>query len=207
MIIFGTSCSYGPSELPMPESDYLIYEPNVDLYTYAMTKRMLYIGCKSLAEQYGLKYVHYIPSTLFGPHFDTHDTHFIFDLIKKITYGKYLGTEVELWGHGYQKRELVYIYDAINIVMKTLHLENETINIGSGNDYSIREYANIISSILGYDSSLINYNTEKFIGVNRKVLSIDKLNTLIPDLKFTPLNESMQTTIDYFLNNNFKETI
>ena len=116
-----------------------------------------------------------------------------------------MGSEVELWGHGYQKRELVYIYDAINIVMKTLHLENETINIGSGNDYSIRDYANIISSILGYDPAGINYNTEKFIGVNRKVLSTDKLNALIPDLEFTPLTESIQNTIDYFLDNNFKK--
>ena len=116
LISFGTSCSYGPSEYPMLESDYMLYTPDTDLYTYAMTKRMLLVGCESIANQYGLNYVHFIPSTLYGTEFDAHDTHFIFDLIKKIVKGKYESSPVELWGNGYQKRELVYIDDVIDMI-------------------------------------------------------------------------------------------
>lgn len=205
MIAFGTSCSYGPSENPMPESDYLIYEPDIDLYTYAMTKRMLYLGCKSLSEQYGLKYIHYIPSTLYGTDFDLSDSHFIFDLIKKILFAKENGTQVELWGDGNQKRELVYIEDFINAIFETLHLENESINIGSGIDYTIKEYADIICRLMSFTNHKIVYNQNKFVGVRRKILSIDKLrNHLSKTFSFTDINIGINKTINYLISKNTK---
>lgn len=201
IIIFGTSCSYGPSDYPMTENEYMITEPDVDLYTYAMTKRMLYVGCKSLAEQYNLKYIHYIPSTLYGEEFDSNDTHFIFDIIKKIINSKNNNTTAELWGDGYQKRELVYIDDAINIIMNTLHLENETINIGSGNDYTIREYVDIVCKILDYSPNKVTYNINKFVGVRRKILDISKLLSKLPkNFKFSSVNFGIKNTINYYLN-------
>jgi GDP-L-fucose synthase len=200
LISFGTSCSYGPSDLPMKERAYMIYEPDRDLYTYAMTKRMLLIGCQSLADQYGLKYMHYIPSTLYGPLFDLEDSHFIFDLIKKITKGRYSEEGVELWGSGNQRRELVYIDDAIDIILSTMHMDNLAVNIGGGVDYSIRDYASIVSTIIGYPSEKINYNESKFVGVNRKILDIDKLLRLMPpDFTYTPLETGLQETINYYL--------
>jgi GDP-L-fucose synthase len=202
LITFGTSCSYGPSDLPLKEDDYLKYEPDIDLYTYAMTKRMLLVGCQSLAEQYGLKYIHYVPSTLYGPNFDISDTHFIFDLIKKISDGRYKNKIVELWGTGYQKRELVYIDNAIDIVLSTLDLENKVINIASGEDYSIRSYAKEISEILGYDYSRIIYDDTKFTGVKRKILSTDQLKYFLPDdFKFVDLKQGLHKTIKYYLEN------
>lgn len=199
MITFGTSCSYGPSDYPMPESDYMIYEPDKDLYTYAMTKRMLYVGCKSLSEQYGLKYIHYIPSTLYGPEFDISDSHFIFDLIKKIVTAKRDNSIVELWGDGYQKRELVHVDDFIKIILNTLHLENEILNVGSGIDYSIMHYANIICDLVNYPKDKILYNKNKFVGVRRKVLSINKLMSKMPEtFKFTDIEEGINKSIKYF---------
>lgn len=200
LITFGTSCSYGPSSLPMPEDDYMKYDPDFDLYTYAMTKRMLLVGCQSLAAQYGLKYIYYVPSTLFGPDFDVTDTHFIFDLIKKISAGYYNNEIVQLWGNGSQKRELVYIDDVLNIILNTLHLENEVLNIGCGEDYSIKEYAKMISNILSYPEQNIQYDTSKFVGVSRKILDITKLKSCVnKDFVYTPLYESLQETINYFL--------
>lgn len=200
MVSFGTSCSYGPSEDPLPESDYLLYQPDEDLYTYAMTKRMLLVGCKSLAEQYGLKYIHYIPSTLYGPLFDIHDTHFIFDLIKKIVNGKYNNEQVELWGTGDQRRELIYIDDAIDIIINTMHLENELINIGSQKDYSIKEYANMICQYLSYPEKEVQYNKNKFVGVNRKIVSTCKLNSLLEkQFNYIDVRIGLEKTIDYYL--------
>lgn len=200
MIAFGTSCSYGPSDIPMPESNYMVYEPDKDLYTYAMTKRMLYLGCKSLSEQYGLKYIHYVPSTIYGPEFDPDDSHFIFDLIKKIINAKDTGSNVELWGDGNQKRELIYIDDLIEIVLNTLHLENEIINIGSGIDFSIKEYASIICDIVNYPKDKILYDENKFVGVRRKILSIDKLSSLmLKKFKFTNIKDGINNTINFFI--------
>jgi GDP-L-fucose synthase len=198
MISFGTSCSYSPSNSKLCESDYLIDQPDIDLYTYAMTKRMLYVGCKSLAEQYNLKYMHYVPSTLYGPNFDIEDSHFIFDLIKKIINGKYNGSLVELWGDGYQKRELVYIDDAIDIIMNTIHLNNEILNIAHGTDYTIRQFAEMICKHVKFMPDLIKYDTTKFTGVRRKLLSIDKLLSFLPEkFKFTDIKFGLFQTINY----------
>ena len=84
MVAMGTSCSYSPEYVhDMKETNYLLGEPDQGLYTYAMTKRMLLIGLRSLSEQYDLKYVYLIPSTIYGTDFELDDSHFIFDLIKK----------------------------------------------------------------------------------------------------------------------------
>lgn len=197
MIAMGTSCSYAPDIL-MSEDNYLIGQPDAGLYTYAMTKRMLLIGLKSYAEQYGLKYMYYVPSTLYGRDFELEDSHFIFDLIKKINSGKNKEADVELWGDGYQKRELIYVNDAINIMLDTLQLENKTINLGTGIEYSIREYADSVSSIIGYDSTDIFYDTTKYVGVRSKRLDTTLLKTVLPDFKFTSLDKALEETIKYY---------
>lgn len=199
MIAMGTSCSYSPNIL-MTEKNYLIGEPDEGLYTYAMTKRMLLIGLKSYAEQYGLKYMYYIPSTLYGPLFELDDSHFIFDLIKKIYQGKKNDVRVELWGDGYQKRELIYIDDAIKIMLNTLHLENNLVNLASGVEYSIRDYANNICDILGYDSNSIFYDTTKYVGVRSKKLEIDKILSILPNYEITSLSDGLNETIKYYIN-------
>ena len=153
MVCMGTSCMYQPSEFPLEEINCLKGDPDPGLKTYAFTKRMLLLGLQSISEQYGLKFVYFIPSTLYGPDFDLHDSHFIFDLIKKIVSGKYENKEVILWGNGHQKRELIHVNDAIDIIVKSLDMENEVINLGTGNDFSIREYASKICKILEFDEN------------------------------------------------------
>jgi GDP-L-fucose synthase len=197
MIAMGTSCSYSP-ELPMCENNYLLGEPDIGLYTYAMTKRMLLVGLKSYAEQFGLKYIYYVPSTLYGTQFDKEDSHFIFDLIKKIHKGKNFQSPVELWGDGYQKRELIYIDDAIKLILGTLHLDNEILNLGSGEELSIRDYAKIISDIIGYDEDNIFYDTSKYVGVKSKKIDTNKILNSYPNFIHTKLNDGLYETIKYY---------
>lgn len=198
MIAMGTSCSYDPM-LPLTEDYYLSGIPESSLFTYAMTKRMLLVGLKAYAEQYGLKYMYYIPSTLYGPLFNLDDSHFIFDLIKKIEAGKRLGQKVELWGDGYQKRELIYIDDAINMMLNTLHLENEAINVSSGVEYSIREYAKLICDAIGYNENAVIYDTSRYVGVRSKRVPADKIKSILEDHSFTSLESGLNTTIQYYL--------
>jgi GDP-L-fucose synthase len=199
MVAMGTSCSYA-SDLIMSEDNYFKGEPDKSLYTYAMTKRMLLIGLQSYAQQYGLEYMYYIPSTLYGEDFELDDSHFIFDLIKKIYRGKHYGDNVELWGDGYQKRELVYIDDAINIIISTLNLKNNMLNLGVGKEHTIREYAQVICNIFDYDHDKINYNENKFVGVRSKKLDVVKLKEHLPNIEFTKLRDGIEKTINYYLN-------
>lgn len=198
MIAIGTSCSYSPEYKDLKEDHYLLGRPEEGLYTYAMTKRMLLIGLQSMSHQYGLNWLYLVPSTLFGPDFELDDSHFIFDLIKKIYKGKYENAEVELWGDGYQKRELIYIDDAINIILKLKDYNNQIFNLGTGHEYSIRHYAKLICDEIKYDHDKINYNTEKYVGVKSKKLSTFKLSEYLHDIQYTDLKTSLSNTIDYY---------
>ncbi len=197
LIAIGTSCSYSET-LPLTEDNYLLGQPTPSLYTYAMTKRMMLVGLQSLQRQFGLHYLHLIPSTLYGPNYHTthRQLHFIFDLIRKIIHGKRLGERVELWGDGHQTRELVFIGDFVRLMLELAdRVDNETINVGAGQDHAIREFAQRIADIVGYDASQIEYDTERYVGVRAKCLRNEKLLGLLPEARFTPLDEGLRSTI------------
>ena len=163
-----------------------------------MTKRMLLVGLQSLQRQFGLRYLHLIPSTLYGPNYHTthRQLHFIFDLIRKIIHGKQLGKRVVLWGDGHQTRELVFIGDFVHLMLElTEQVDNETINVGAGQDHSIRDFAQRIAEMVGYDANQIEYDTTRYVGVRTKCLRNEKLLRLLPDSRFTPLDEGLRSTI------------
>ncbi|NGX34392.1 MAG: GDP-L-fucose synthase [Candidatus Anoxychlamydiales bacterium] len=206
MIAMGTSCSYDP-DLPHIEGEYLKGKPIDSLFTYAMTKRMLLTGLRALNKQFGLSYLYLIPSTLYGPeyHLDGRQMHFIFDLMRKIIKGTLYDEKVTLWGDGHQKRELVHVDDFIDIMLKLVESQNNTlINIGSGKDFSIREFASKISKIVGYDEVKINYDTSKYVGAKSKILNVDKLLKILPEFQMRTLNEGLESTAKWFSENKDK---
>jgi GDP-L-fucose synthase len=201
LICLGTSCSYDPS-LPLAEENYLQGTPIESLYTYAMTKRMLYVGLLALRKQFGLDYLCVVPSTLYGPgyHDDGRQMHFIFDLIRKILRGKELGEAVTLWGDGHQKRELVYVDDFVKILLNLSDtVENDLVNIGAGEEFPIRHFASLICEQIGYNHDNIRYDTSRYVGARSKCLEISKLMALVPDLRVTPLGSGLEKTIAWFL--------
>ena len=200
LICMGTSCSYAP-DLPLKEENYLAGVPIDSLYTYAMTKRMLLVGLMALHRQYGLTYLCLVPSTLYGPgyHTDGRQMHFIFDLIRKIRRGRHHGDEVVLWGDGHQRRELVYIDDFVDLVLAlNRRCDNDLLNIGAGEDHSIREFAASICRHVGYDPEKIGYDTSRYVGAKSKCLDIGRLKELVPDFRPTPLDEGLRRTIGWF---------
>jgi len=199
MICMGTSCSYSPN-IFMSEENYLLGQPDVDLYTYAMTKRMLLVGLTSLEEQYGLKWLYFVPSTLYGPGFELHDNHFIFDFIRNCYNAKNKGEDFTIWGNGLQKRELIHVDDASNIMISLIDYENQIFNLGSGQDYTIREFAKKVCEIYNYDFDLVKYNLAKYIGVKEKKLVVSKITSCLGGsfLK-TNLEDGLRESIEYFL--------
>ena len=200
LIAMGTSCSYAP-EFDLKEENYLEGNPVPELYSYAMTKRMLLVGLQALAAQYDLEFLYLIPNTLYGPgyHTDDRQLHFIFDLINKILLGKLFNEPVVLWGDGHQKRELVFVSDFVNAALQLPRVtNNDIVNIGSGSEQTIRWYAEKICAMVNYDPSKIQYDTSRYTGVRSKKLSIEKLKRLLPDFQTTPIDSALKTTLEWF---------
>jgi GDP-L-fucose synthase len=203
LVAIGTSCAYSP-EYELVEENYLKGMPIDSLFTYAMTKRMLYSGLLALNKQYGMRYLCVVPSTLYGPgyHTDVRQMHFIFDLIRKILRGKYLDEKVILWGDGEQKRELVYVDDFVSILLQAAaNHNNELVNVGGGEEYSIKNFAKIISEKLNYDHNKIEYDTTKYVGARSKCLNINKIEKMLPGIKKIDLNIGIKKTVEWFLEN------
>jgi GDP-L-fucose synthase len=177
-ILMGTSCAYDPN-LPLIEENYLRGEPIPSLYTYAMTKRMLWVGAESLKKQYGLKSMTLVPSTLCGNYYhkDGRQMHFIYDLAQKILQAKKTGKPAILWGDGYQRREVVAVEDFCGGILEILRHESawgEVINLGAGKDHSIREFASEFCDILKINPDLIHYDENQYVGAENKLLSVSK---------------------------------
>lgn len=174
-ISFGTSCAYDP-RLPMTEGNYLEGKPTDDLMAYAMSKRMLQVGVEAMGQQYGMKWLTIVPSTIYGPdyHKDGRQLHFIYDLVRKILSAKRTGEPAVLWGDGTQVRQLVHVKDLLDLVI-TMSLDHEGIyNIGNVTA-SIAEFAGMICSLVDYDPALIQYDPNGYAGTQRKVLKSRKL--------------------------------
>jgi len=200
LVFMGTSCAYAPGS-GLREEEYMAGEPIDSLYTYAMTKRMLYQGARALHKQYGLRYLCAVPSTLYGPgyHQDGRQMHFIFDLIRKIIRGKEMGETVTLWGDGHQKRELVFVGDFVRILWElTGKFDNEIFNIGAGEEYSIRTFASHICRLVGYPEEKIAYDTSRYVGATSKCLAVEKAKKALNAYELTPLEQGLKQTIDWF---------
>ena len=200
MVAIGTSCSYAPIS-GLVEAEYMNGEPIKSLYTYAMTKRMLLQGLRAINKQYGLEFLYVVPSTLYGAgyHQDGRQMHFIFDLIRKILRGREFGEVVTLWGDGYQSREIVHVDDFITNLFGLFNLgATEIYNLGSGTEYSIRDFAQVICDLTGYDFNLIQFDTAKYVGAKSKVLNNAKASTYLAKYSGRNLQSGIHEVINWF---------
>lgn len=193
MITFGSSCGYDKNS-EKTEINYLKGEPEPGYEVYGTIKRNLLVGLEAIKQEYKMNYSYLIPSVLYGPGYDLHDNHFIFDLIRKISNAKNNGDKVILWGDGNQTRELIYIEDAVDIIIHSINWDNPIFNLSSGKSYTIREYAQTICDIIGYDFNLIEWDLNAFVGSPNKKL----VNTHLQNYKFTPLLTGLTETIKYY---------
>ena len=195
MITFGSSCAYDKNELKS-EENYLNGQPEPGYEVYGYNKRNLLVGLRALNKEYDMKYNYLIPSTFYGPNYNLDDKHFIFDLIRKIVDAKNGGPDVTLWGDGNQTRELIFIEDAVNIIISVIEgrINEEMFNLSTGKEHSIKEYAQTICDIVGYDFNKIKWDLNAFVGSKSKNL----INTHLKHFEFTPIEEGLEDTIDYY---------
>ena len=202
----GSTCSY-PGNLPvLSEEDYFQGPLHPSVEIYGLTKCVMQQGIKAYKKQYGLQGTTVVFATLYGPHdeFDISRSHVVSALVQKFCDGVTSGaSQVEVWGDGTQTRELIYIDDQIAGLLMTCEHEGDLINIGTGYEVSIRELAETIKRLSGYKGEIF-YNTNRFVGVKKKVLNIDKAKALFGwtvDNKMTSLEEGLLKTIRWYREN------
>jgi len=183
LLFLGSSCIY-PKLAPQPiREDALLtgpLEPTNDAYAIAQIAGIKL--CQAYAREYGKNFLSAMPTNLYGPHdnFDLHTSHVLPALIRKIHEAKKSGApEVLVWGTGTPRREFLHaddLADACVFLLKNYD-SPELINIGSGTDVTIRELAELVCEVLGYDGTLV-FDPTKPDGTPRKLMDSSKLFSL-----------------------------
>lgn len=176
LIFLGSSCVYPRnSRQPIKESDLLsgFLEPTNEPYAIAKISGIKL--CQSYNFQYGLDYKSLMPTNTFGPNdnYDLNNCHFLPALIKKIHLAKTRNKKfIELWGNGVVKRELIFVDDLADAIVYFLKKKTKEtlINIGSGIEKTIEQYARELFKIIGYYPK-IKYKNLNLSGTPRKLLN------------------------------------
>ena len=138
---------------------------------------------------------------MYGPDFELEDNHFIFDFIRNCYNAKNKGNKFIVWGDGEQRRELIYVDDAVNAMISLIDEENKIFNLGSGQDNSINEFARIVCDNYEYDYGLVEHDLTKYVGVKEKKIDTTKIDAALSPKKLlnTTLEQGLKKTIKYFI--------
>lgn len=183
LMFFGSSCIYPKlAEQPLKEDSLLsgFLEPTNE--PYAIAKIAGIKMCEAYRAQYGCNFISVMPTNLYGPNDNYHpeNSHVLPALIRRIHEAKVNGTEeVVIWGSGKPKREFMHVDDLADASFKLMQEYNEPqfINIGTGNDVTIAELAQIIADVTGYKGKF-SFDTSKPDGTPRKLMDVSRLNNL-----------------------------
>jgi GDP-L-fucose synthase len=203
LVLIGTTCSY-PKLTPIPFSEDDLWNgyPEESNAPYGVAKKSLLVGAKGYREQYGLNAVYLIPSNLYGPRdrFDLETSHVIPGMIRKMSEAAGRSErEVVLWGDGSPTREFLYVEDcAEGIDLAAQHYEDdEPVNLGTGDEISIRELAELIADVTGYAGE-ITWDLSKPNGQPRRRLDVSKAEALFGFRARTPLREGIEHTVAWY---------
>jgi len=203
LLFLGSSCIYPKlAPQPIPESALLTgpLEPTND--AYALAKIAGIKLCQSYARQYGKNFVSGMPTNLFGPNdnYDLHNSHVLPALIRKVHEAGQRGEKsLVVWGTGTPRREFLHVDDLADACLFLLEKYDspEIVNIGRGEDVTIRELAETICEVLGFKGELV-FDTSKPDGTPRKLLDMTKLFGLGWRPKI-PLREGIREAYACFL--------
>lgn len=193
MIFLGSSCIY-PRDCPQPiKEEYLLSGPLEETNrAYALAKIAGIEMCWSYNREYGTKWLAAMPTNLYGPgdSYDLNNSHVLPALIRKMHEANESGApEVVLWGSGTPRREFLYVDDLANALVFLAALDDERynslvepsrcplINVGTGEDLTIRELAETIAGVVGYRGRFVQ-DTSKPDGTMRKVMDISRIKGL-----------------------------
>lgn len=183
LVFLGSSCIY-PKFAPQPMKEEVLLtgalEPTNE--PYAIAKIAGIKMCQAYHAQYGCNYISLMPTNLYGPNdnYDLQNAHVLPALIRKFYEAKVEGKPyVEIWGTGSPRREFLHVDDLADAALFLMlnYDSPEIVNVGTGEDLTIRDLALLIQKCIGYTGEL-RFNTDKPDGTPRKLLDVSKINNL-----------------------------
>jgi GDP-L-fucose synthase len=199
VVVLGTVCAY-PKFTPVPfqEDDLWSGYPEETNAPYGVAKKSILVGAQAYRDQYGLDAIFLLPANLYGPRDNFHPTnaHVIPDLIRKMVSSP---DEVVLWGDGSPTREFLYVDDATEGLMLAAERYDgpEPVNLGTGSEISIRELAELIAELTGFEGE-IAWDTTQPNGQPRRALDTSRARELFGFEARTPLREGLERTIAWY---------
>ena len=203
LLFLGSSCIYPKlAPQPMPEDSLLTGPLEPTNEWYAIAKIAGIKMCQAYHKQYGFNAISLMPTNLYGPgdNFNLKNSHVLPALIRKCHEAKMNSTDsVEIWGTGSPKREFLHVddlADAAIFLMKNYD-KPDIINIGVGEDISIKTLAEMVKDVVGFKGDLV-FNTEKPDGTPRKLMDVSHLNALGWNANISLIN-GITSTYQWFL--------
>ena len=203
LLFLGSSCIYPKfAKQPIAESEMLTGALEPTNEAYAIAKIAGIRLCQAYAREFGKKFISAMPTNLYGPgdNFDLNTSHVLPALLRKVHEAKVAGAkEVIVWGTGMPRREFLHADDlaaACRFLLET-HGDPALINVGSGDDVTIRELAESICEVVGFKGA-ITFDTAKPDGTPRKLMDSSRLLALGWKPRIT-LREGIRMTYEWYL--------
>lgn len=203
VVVVGTICAY-PKFTPIPFKEEALWNgyPEETNAPYGLAKKMLLVQAQSYREQYDFNAIYLLPVNLYGPgdNFDPASSHVIPALIKKFVDARACGAnEVVVWGDGSPTREFLYVEDAVEGILygAERYNEPEPVNLGSAFEISIRDLAELIAQLTGFDGQLV-WDTSRPNGQPRRKLDTSRAEQLLGFRAKTPFEEGLRRTVEWY---------
>jgi GDP-L-fucose synthase len=199
VVVAGTVCAY-PKFTPVPfrEDDLWDGYPEETNAPYGVAKKSILVGGQAYREQYGLDTVFLLPANLYGPrdNFDLQTSHVIPALIRKMLEGT---DEVVLWGDGSPSREFLFVDDCVEgfLLAAERYDGAEPVNLGTGVETSIRELAETIADVTGFEGEIV-WDTAMPNGQPRRSLDASRAKELFGFEARTPLRDGIERTVAWY---------
>lgn len=200
LLFTGSTCIY-PKENPQPinENRFMMGPLEDTNKGYAVAKGMGIIGCQLYRMQYGINAIAAMPTNMYGPNdnYNIETGHFIGALVIKMLNAKKTGEPPTFWGTGKPRREALYVDDCADALIYLMKNYNkpEIVNIGTGFDYSIKEYVEIAQKIIGFKGE-IKWDLSKPDGMYEKRTDIAYIQSLMPEYKPRTFEQGLKDVIN-----------
>jgi GDP-L-fucose synthase len=210
-VAVGSICSY-PKFTPLPFKEENLWDgyPEETNAPYGLAKKMLLVQAQAYREQYGFNAIYLMPVNLYGPrdNFDLETSHVIPALIRKTLEAREQGeTELRVWGDGSPTREFLYVEDAADGILAAAEKYNgaEPVNLGSGFEISIKDLAEMICRLTGFDGRLV-WQTDKPNGQPRRGLDVSRARDFFGWTARMPFEEGIRRTIEWYREHRLQKT-
>ncbi|KAF2361176.1 GDP-L-fucose synthase/GDP-L-colitose synthase [Trinorchestia longiramus] len=197
-----------PDKTTYPIDETMVHNgpPHPSNKGYSYAKRMLDVMNHCYNDQYGLSYTSVIPTNVFGPHdnFNMEDGHVLPGLIHKTYLAKRDKGSLTVWGSGSPRRQFIYSLDLARLIVWVLReyteIEPIILSVDESAEVSIKEAAEMVVTAAKFEGPVV-YDTTKADGQFKKTASNAKLRKYLPDFQFTPIQEAINETVQWFTDN------